>query len=110
MKTRLENASFSRETTKLILNIKVKGVGNLESKLTTLREELKKDQQGHSGQNNIRKVKYKTWWKVKSFLLWANPPLQNKYPIIDNNLLFYNLVDHYLSPFFHKETLDNAII
>jgi hypothetical protein len=49
MKTRLENASSSRETTKLILNIKVKGVDNLEPKLTTLREKLKKEQQGHVG-------------------------------------------------------------
>jgi hypothetical protein len=49
MKTSLEIASFSRETTKSILNIKVKGVSNLESKLTTLREELKNEQEGHVG-------------------------------------------------------------
>ncbi len=48
MKTRLENARFSRETTKPILNIKVKGVDNLEPKLTTLREELKKNSKAMS--------------------------------------------------------------
>jgi hypothetical protein len=33
----------------------------------------------------IKERKYKNWCKPMSFLLEANPPLKNKYPIIDNS-------------------------
>ncbi len=38
-------------------------------------------------------------------LFSANSPLQNKYSIIDSISLSYNLMKHYVSPFFRKEII-----
>jgi hypothetical protein len=38
-------------------------------------------------------------------LFSVNSPLQNKYSIIDSISLSYNLVKHYVSPFFRKEII-----
>jgi hypothetical protein len=38
-------------------------------------------------------------------LIQANQPLNSKYLIIDNIFIFYNLVEHYISPILQKEAI-----
>jgi len=56
------------------------------------------------------KEKYKNWWKLGSFLLKANPPLQNVCPIINCQHFYILSMEHYVSPFLQKEIVQNVIL
>ncbi len=47
------------------------------------------------------KENIKNWWKPRRFFLQSSPPLQCKFPRIDNISLSYRLVEYYVSPFFY---------
>jgi hypothetical protein len=55
---------------------------------------------------NLRKLqekaKYRIWWKPKT---QSTSTACITYPIIDNNFLCYNLLEHYVSPFLQKEAI-----
>jgi hypothetical protein len=52
--------------------------------------------------NFKKKENLKNWWKPRRFFLQSNPPLQSKFPRIDNIFLSYRLMENYVSPFFIK--------
>jgi hypothetical protein len=55
------------------------------------------------------KKNYKKWWKLGSFLLKANPPLQNVCPIINCQHFYILSVERYVSPFLQKDIVQNVI-
>ncbi len=61
---------------------------------------------GKKKQKLSRMKTCKNCQKAMSFQLQANPPLNNKYPIINNISLSYNLVEHYFSPILQKEAIE----
>jgi hypothetical protein len=48
-----------------------------------------------------------TW---QDLLALSNPPLENKYPIIEKNYLFYKLMEYFHFPFLQKEIIENEIL